>query len=161
MTEGEAGTEEVRAAKRIHSQLLSLQERVLNHLEEARNDLNAPTTHEIVRDLRRTTGSPVAEQMSRVTRAVEDALRVVQLCQSELQRELVETPEAAGIDGIPNLPPVLRRFLAERAEAPGFEYEVDQDPTRGWVVRWKEYTEQGTVRGCGQFYERPYAWLDD
>jgi hypothetical protein len=32
---------------------------------------------------------------------------------------------------------------------------------RGWIVSWKEYTNRGTVRGYGQFCERPYAWLDD
>ena len=25
----------------------------------------------------------------------------------------------------------------------------------------KEISENGVVRGCGQFYERPYAWLED
>jgi len=49
----------------------------------------------------------------------------------------------------------LARFLSERTQFPGFKDEV-----RGWVIRWKEYTHRGTVRGCGQFYERLYAWLD-
>ena len=53
------------------------------------------------------------------------------------------------------------RFLAERAQEPGFTYEVIQDPVRGWIVAWKEFTNRGTVRGYGQFCERPYAWLDD
>ena len=38
---------------------------------------------------------------------------------------------------------------------------VDQDPVRGWIIRWKEYTHRGTVRGYGQICERPYAWLED
>ena len=36
-----------------------------------------------------------------------------------------------------------------------------QDEVRGWVIRWKRYTLRGTVQGYGQFYERPYAWLED
>jgi hypothetical protein len=59
------------------------------------------------------------------------------------------------------MPAYLQRFLAERSNGPAFSYEVSQDEVRGWVIRWKEYTDQGTVRGFGQFYERPYAWLDD
>ena len=55
----------------------------------------------------------------------------------------------------------LARFLAERKENPAFSYRVQQDPVRGWVICWKEYTEDGRIRGYGQFYERPYAWLDD
>ena len=65
------------------------------------------------------------------------------------------------MDGITNIPAYLQRFLAERAANPRFHYEVMQDEVRGWVVCWKEYTEKGTVRGYGQFYERPYAWLED
>ena len=63
--------------------------------------------------------------------------------------------------GVPDLPSPLQRFLAERTQFPGFTYEVVQDEVRGWVIRWKEYTARGRVRGFGQFYERPYAYLDD
>jgi hypothetical protein len=59
------------------------------------------------------------------------------------------------------MPAYLQRFLAERSQEPGFRYEVESDPVRGWIVSWKEYTNRGTVRGYGQFCERPYAWLDD
>ncbi len=157
----EALVEDGKGTTRIYSQLLSLQERILTRLRLARDDLEAPTTQQLVRQIRTRTGGAVTEQMGQVTQAVEDALRSVQLCQSELQKELGSAPEYLPVDGIPNLPPVLRRFLAERAEAPGFRYEVLQDPVRGWIIRWKEYTDRGTVRGRGQFYERPYAWIDD
>jgi hypothetical protein len=50
------------------------------------------------------------------------------------------------IEGIANMPAYLQRFLAERAQEPGFYYEVVQDPVRGWIVSWKEYTSRGTVR---------------
>ena len=51
--------------------------------------------------------------------------------------------------------------LWQRADQPGFNYWVDQDSVRGWIIRWKEYTHRGTVRGYGQICERPYAWLED
>ncbi|MGB1779265.1 MAG: hypothetical protein ACPHQP_06905, partial [Longimicrobiales bacterium] len=51
------------------------------------------------------------------------------------------------VEGILNLPPYLQRFLAERAGQPGFSYQVVDDPVRGWIIQWKEYTTRGTVRG--------------
>ena len=57
--------------------------------------------------------------------------------------------------------PRLARFLAERMEMPGFTYKVIHDENRGWIILWKEYTQTGSVRGSGQFYERPYAWIDE
>lgn len=65
------------------------------------------------------------------------------------------------VEGITNLPSYPQRFLAEHAELPGFSYEVEEDPVRGCIIRWKEYAARGTVRGYGQICERPYAWLDD
>ena len=65
------------------------------------------------------------------------------------------------VEGVTNMPAYLERFLAERSAQPGFTYEVVQDDVRGWMVCWKEFTHRGTVRGYGQFYERPYAWLDE
>jgi hypothetical protein len=55
------------------------------------------------------------------------------------------------------MPAYLQRFLGERAAQSGFSYDVVQDVERGWV----EYTTHGTAGGYGQFYERPYAWLED
>ena len=28
-------------------------------------------------------------------------------------------------------------------------------------ILWKEYTQTGSVRGSGQFYEHPHAWIDE
>ncbi len=75
--------------------------------------------------------------------------------------EYTSNPNDFSVEGLPNLPIPLARFVAERAEAPGFTYELEQDLVRGWVIRWKEHAADGTVRGSGQFYERPYAWLDE
>jgi hypothetical protein len=73
----------------------------------------------------------------------------------------MEDYEQAEVDGIGNLPATLARFLAERMEMPGFTYKVIHDENRGWIILWKEYTQTGSVRGSGQFYERPYAWIDE
>ena len=69
--------------------------------------------------------------------------------------------EHAEISGVGNLPATLARFLAERRDLPGFTYGVLHDENRGWIILWKEYTNTGSVRGSGQFYERPYAWIDE
>ncbi len=69
--------------------------------------------------------------------------------------------EQSEISGVGNLPATLARFLDERRELPGFTYEVLHDENRGWIILWKEYTQTGSVRGSGQFYERPYAWIDE
>lgn len=156
----QVGGEEV-GLNRKYAQLLRLQERLLNNLERVRGELDAPTTREILREVRNTSGSAILESTRQIEAAVEEAIRAVQLCQSEINQELIRHPGAFPVEGIANLPGALSRFLAERVETPGFRYEILQDPIRGWIVRWKEFTEHGTVRGHGQFYERPYAWLDD
>jgi hypothetical protein len=100
--------------------------------------------------------------LTSVKTAVEEAIRALRMSESEMHGAITDVTEADfEVDGIANMPAYLRRFLAERSSQPGFSYEVSQDKVRGWVVRWKEYTHRGTVRGFGQFYERPYAWLKD
>ena len=96
-----------------------------------------------------------------VASAIEEALRALQLAESEAQQELEGDEGETEVEGIDNLPGRLARFLAERKETEGFSYEVVQDSVRGWVICWKEFTPDGRIRGYGQFYERPYAWLDD
>ena len=96
-----------------------------------------------------------------MVQAIEDALRAVQVAESDLQAQMREESDAPTVDGIENLPARLARFLAERHQLPGFTYEVEQDEVRGWMICWKEYTGDGNIRGYGQFYERPYAWLDE
>lgn len=146
---------------RTYGQLLRMQERLLSYLERARAELEAPSTDHLVKDVRRRTGSTIPGCLSEARSAVEEALRAVQLCESEIHRELSSSENDLTIEGVSNLPPPLARFLAERIDLPGFGYEIRQDSIRGWIIRWKEYTEQGTVRGHGQFYERPYAWLEE
>lgn len=96
-----------------------------------------------------------------VVSALEEALRSIQLAEAEAHNALETDADQVSVEGIDNLPGRLARFLAERVHYSGFSYEVSQDPVRGWVIAWKEHTLDGRIRGFGQFYERPYAWLDD
>lgn len=148
-------------AKREYTQLLRLHERLMTDFEKARVELSAPTTAELVKIIKARTGS--APELASVKKAVEEALRALKLSESAIQGAVIDEPSAAEfeIEGVPNMPAYLQRFLAERAAQPGFTYEVVQDAVRGWMVCWKEYTHSGTIRGYGQFYERPYAWIED
>jgi hypothetical protein len=146
---------------REFSQLLRIQERLLGMLQEVVDELGAPTTLTLLRELRRRTGSTAPESFGRVTSSVEGAIRELKVFESEIQKELLTDPSEISVEGVSNLPAPLARFLAERTQNPRFSYGVHQDSVRGWVISWKEYTEQGIVRGYGQFYERPYAWLDE
>lgn len=144
------------------SQLMRLQERLLTQLQEVRDELSTPATRRILKKIRERTGSGADESFGRITAAVEEAIRSLKVFESEVRQELFEddTDEIA-LEGLPDLPPRLARFLAERTKLEGFSYEVRQDPVRGWVICWKEYAPNGTVRGYGQIYERPHAWLED
>ena len=158
MTEGTLNTS---GAKREYGQLLHLHTRVLTQLREIRDHLIAPGTIEILSTIRRRTGSDPVDSMGEITTAVEEAIRALKLSEGRIRDEVMEDSEYAEVDGVSNLPATLSRFLAERMEMPGFTYEVIHDENRGWVILWKEYTHFGSVRGSGQFYERPYAWIDE
>lgn len=154
------GTETQLQAKREYTQLLRLHEQLLSQFTRARDELLAPNTDSLVKQIKGRTGS--APDLAELKTAVEHAIRTLKLSQSSIRSAITETPEASmEVDGIANLPAYLKRFLAERAGQPGFSYDVVQDQVRGWIIRWKEYTNRGTVRGYGQICERPYAWLED
>lgn len=147
-------------AKREYTQLLRLHEQLLAEFLRARDELLAPNTESLVKEIKGRTGS--APDLTEIKTAVEESIRALKLSQSHIQSAVSDDAEASfEIEGVANMPAYLQRFLAERAQEPGFSYEVQQDPVRGWIVSWKEYTNRGTVRGYGQFCERPYAWLDD
>lgn len=148
-------------AVREYSQLLRIQERLLAMLQEALDEIGAPTTLNLLRELRNRTGSKALEDIGRIANSVEGAIRELKLFQSEVQNELLNERSEVSVEGVNNLPAPLARFLAERSQNERFSYEVRQDPVRGWVIAWKEYTGEGIVRGFGQFYERPYAWLEE
>ena len=149
-------------ATREYSQLLRMQERLVTQLQRVRDELVAPVTVGLMKDIRNRTGNAPTQAMADVISEVEQSIRALKLLESEVQSALQQEPgEEFTVDGVSNLPAPLARFLAERMELPGFRYDVVQDEVRGWVIRWKEYTHRGTVRGYGQFYERPYAWLEE
>ena len=148
-------------AVREYSQLLRIQERLMEMLQEALDEIGALTTLNLLRELRNRTGSTALEDFGRIANSVEGAIRDLKMFQSDIQKELMDERSDVSVDGAPNLPAPLARFLAERTQNEWFSYEVRQDSVRGWIIAWKEYTEEGSVRGFGQFYERPYAWLDE
>ncbi len=150
------------SAPREYAQLLRAHDRTRRQLQDILEDLSAPGTQNLMREIRRRTGDTPQKGMADVVSAVEEALRVLQLAESETGTALqAGDPTPIQIEGIDNLPARLGRFLAERRQLPGFRYDVVQDEVRGWVVRWEEFTTDGQIRGFGQFYERPYAWIDD
>lgn len=146
-------------AKREYAQLLRLHERLRIQLQRVREELLSSQTDTLLKDIRARTGED--PDLSTIIGAVEEGLRALKLSQAAIRDAILEHHQPLSVDGAPNLPAHLQRFLAERAQDPGFTYEVCQDEVRGWVICWKEYTSKGTVRGYGQFYERPYAYIDD
>ena len=147
-------------AKREYAQLLRLHEQLLAQFTRAREALLAPGTTGLVKEIKRRTGS--APDLAEIKTAVEHAIRALKLSESGIRGAVsVELDATFHVEGVSNMPAYLQRFLAERAQEPGFSYHVEQDPVRGWIISWKEFTHRGTVRGYGQFCERPYAWLDD
>jgi hypothetical protein len=154
----ESGPEPL-SAKREYSQLLRLHERTQVQLQRLRDELSSSGTADLLKDIKARTGS--VPSLSEVTASVEEALRSLKLSEAQVRAAMFEEPGTMSVEGVPNLPVHLQRFLAERADSPSFSFEVVQDEVRGWVIQWKEYTHRGTIRGYGQFYERPYAWLED
>ena len=148
-------------AKREYSQLLRMHERLLVQLHRIRDELEAPSTGALLKEIRNRTGVSPQTHLQEVRGQVGETIRALELSQANIQQELLQETGELSLDGVPNLPAHLARFLAERQELPGFSYEVRHDEVRGWIISWKEYTHTGTVRGFGQFYERPYAWLDE
>lgn len=147
-------------ARELH-RLLRVQARALQQLEGIRADLESPGTVELLRTLRSRTGSVLPDRIREVVATIEEAIRILKVAESQARVEYTSNPTDFSVEGLPNLPIPLARFVAERADAPGFSYELEQDLVRGWVIRWKEHSADGSVRGSGQFYERPYAWLDE
>ena len=148
-------------ARREYAQLLRLHDRLKQQLQGIRDDLESPGTQRLLRELRRRVGTGPEDGIAEVVAALEEALRSIQLAEAEAHEALESDAVEVSVEGIDNLPGRLARFLAERLHYPGFTYKVSQDPVRGWVIAWKEHTPDGRIRGFGQFYERPYAWLDD
>lgn len=150
------------AAPREHAQLLRTYDRLRRQVQGILSDLAAPGNQKVLKEIRRRTGTAPDENIATVVAALEEALRAIQLAESDTH-QVLQGPGGSEvqIDGIDNLPGRLQQFLSERGSLPGFSYEVVQDEVRGWMILWKEHTADGRIRGYGQFYERPYAWLDE
>lgn len=146
---------------RAYSQLLRQQERARELLQQIIEELGAPVTDALLAQLDHAPSTRVRERLEKISARIEAAKRLVSDCESVIHRSLVtsrgESPPPAGPA---NLPPALARFLAERKDSPHFSFDVTRDPVRGWIVRWKDYEEDGSVCGGGRFYEKPYAWMD-
>jgi hypothetical protein len=146
-------------AKREYAQLLRLHDRLLLQVQRVLEDLTSAQIDTLLDDIKRRTGK--APDLAEVREALEEAVRALKLSQSNIRGTVFDQQHPPSLEGMPDLPSPLQRFLAEHVQTPGFSYDLAQDEVRGWVIRWKEYTPQGTIRGYGQFYERPYAYLDD
>ena len=155
-TEDDASPERTR----ICSQLQRHQERALQILKRSEGRARFPAHQDAPSAPAERRGRGGGGLRPAGSARLEDAIRATEYSQSEIHRELLTTRGTVEAAGVSNLPQGLARFLAERKDTPGFTYEVRQDAVRGWIIQWKEYTHRGTVRGSGQFYERPYAWID-
>ncbi len=146
--------------KREYAQLLRLHEQLLGQFLRANEALLAPGTVGLVKEIKRRTGS--APDLTEIKTAVEHAIRALKMSESEVRSAVIQEVDATcDIEGVSNMSAYLQGFLAERAQEPGFSYQVEQDSVRGWIISWKEFTHRGTVRGYGRFSERSYAWLED
>ncbi len=149
------------ALKRELTRLLSLEEHLRLQLQLIEGELGSPTTSSLLEAVRQGSNSDLPDELGKVGEYVREAVRVLKSSEKLLRGQLESAPQELEIEGVGNLPLRLARFLSERKDLPGFSYEIIQDDVRGWIIHWKEYGTEGDVRGSGQFYERPYAWLDE
>lgn len=145
----------------VCSQLLRQQDRALQQLQRALAEIDTPITKSLLSRIRAGSGGEVEAATGEAVVRLERAVHAVEHCLSETRRELLTARGTGERDAREHLPAAMERFLAERANAPGFSFQTVQDPVRGWVIRWKQQTADGIVRGAGQLCERPYAWLDE
>lgn len=149
------------ALKRELTRLLSLQEHLRTQLQLIEGELGSPTTRTLLEAIREGSTSTLPDELAVVAEHVREAVRLLRSSEEPLRAQLDSGPDELEIEGVGNLPLRLARFIAERKDLPGFSYEIIRDDVRGWIIKWKEYGMKGDIRGSGQFYERPYAWLDE
>ena len=75
-------------ATREYSQLLRMQERLVSQLQRVRDELVAPVTSGLMKDIRNRTGSAPTQAMADVISEVEQAIRALKLLESEVQSAL-------------------------------------------------------------------------
>jgi hypothetical protein len=142
-------------------QLLRQQDRAFQLLQQARMEIDTPLTRSLLKRIQGEGSEGAEDGVNQAVEAVGNALQAIQFCQSELRREIVTARGGVASDVRKELPAALARFLAERTSSPGFSYETNHDPVRGWIVHWKQMTSEGRVRGAGKLCERPYAWMEE
>jgi len=145
----------------ITAQLLTQNGRALQYLQTASQTLDTPATRTLLSKLRSEATTDAEAAVEQVLAKLEGLIQAALYCQSELRRELENSQGKESIRDRDHLPGALGRFITERESSPGFSWETFEDPIRGWVVKWKQMTAAGTVRGAGQLWEKPYAWMDD
>jgi len=145
----------------VTSQLLTQNGRALQSLQTLSQALDTPATRTLLGKLRDEATTDAEAAVEQVLAKLEGLLQAVHYCQSELRRELESSQGSDSLRDRDHLPGALGRFITERESSPGFSWETFEDPIRGWVVKWKQMTAAGTVRGAGQLWEKPYAWMDD
>ncbi|CAN5737079.1 hypothetical protein BH23GEM11_BH23GEM11_15740 [soil metagenome] len=143
--------------------LLRHEAELRGRLERMCAGLGDPALTRVVDGLARPDG--VRERLAALTLALEESLRELTSLHAELTRpEEGASPGSGDSDGpARELPPemaeTLRRYLRRHARSRGFRHEILHDEVRGWVVRWKEVADDGSVLASGRLYERPWKWL--
>lgn len=143
------------------AQMVRLHDRVRHALREMRDELDSPAVQRVVRSLEEEHKGRVATPLDRLRVALDEAVATSEATGREVASELTRFSAGRGAEDEDELPPGLARFVAERSSFPGFRYETTRDPLRGWVLRWREVLEDGSMRAGGILYERPHAWMGD
>jgi hypothetical protein len=125
--------------------------------------LGDPALARVVDGLARPEG--VRERIAALTLALEESLRELTSLHAELTRpEAAVSPDSGNPGSAESQLPremaeTLHRYLRRHARSRGFRHELLHDEVRGWVVRWREIADDGTVVASGRLYERPWKWL--
>ncbi|TVP50015.1 MAG: hypothetical protein EA350_01120 [Gemmatimonadales bacterium] len=143
---------------------------LLRHEAELRDRLQRmcagladPALARVIDGLARPDG--VRERIGALNLALEESLRELTSLHAELTRPEEGSTSDFGHPGsatsqLPHeMAETLRRYLRRHASSRGFRHEIRHDDVRGWVVRWREVADDGSVVASGRIYERPWKWL--
>jgi len=142
-------------------QLAQLHERVRSQIEALRREIDAPATSAILRQLDAGQGSSLGLGVSRLLSSLNQVLVATEASNAAIDSEMRKIVGDAGPTVARGLPPGLRRFVEDRSNLPGFEFDLGRDPDRGVTVHWRELSNDGTVRGSGTLFEHPHGWIGE
>lgn len=142
-------------------QILRLHERVRERLLELRSELGSPAVDRVVRSLEDRHAGTISPPLDRLRAALEELITTVETTSRQVANQVPRFAREGSLRGPEELPPGLARFVMERSACPGFSFETDHDPVRGWVLRWRELLDDGSIRASGILYEHPHAWMGD